>query len=73
MLCTYRQFGHFVFDLIECYCQYQQTDSDTENYWSVWRQTHYDITNKNNNVNSEDLDITLSLVSHLVLSDLLQY
>jgi hypothetical protein len=31
-------------DLSEWYCQYQGIDSDTENYWSVWRLKHYDIT-----------------------------
>lgn len=33
----------------------------------------YDLTDKNNNVSCEDLDITLSIVSQLVPSDLLQY
>ena len=31
-------------DLSEWYCQYQGIDSDTENYWSVWRLKHHDIT-----------------------------
>jgi len=32
------------FDLIEWFCQYQWTYSDTENYWSVWNQIHYNTT-----------------------------
>jgi len=39
----------FFFELIKGYFQYQRTGSDTENYWSVWCHTHYDVTNKNNN------------------------
>jgi hypothetical protein len=45
------------FDLTEWYCQYQQPDSDTEIYWSLWLQIHYDVTDENNNASSEDLDI----------------
>jgi hypothetical protein len=43
--CThfYWSFGNFYFDLSEWYGLYQLTDSDTENYRSVWHQTHYDI------------------------------
>ena len=29
---------------VHCIC-----DSDTENYLSVWCQTHYDVTDQNNN------------------------
>jgi hypothetical protein len=29
----------------------------TENYLSVWRQTHYDVTDKNNNISYESLNI----------------
>jgi hypothetical protein len=47
----------FFFDLTEWYCQHQWTDSDTKNYRSVWRQTHYDDTDKNNNDSFEGLDI----------------
>jgi hypothetical protein len=25
-------------------------------YWSIWRKTHYDVTDKNNNVSSEGID-----------------
>jgi len=25
-------------------------------YWSIWRKTHYDVTDKNNNISSEGLD-----------------
>jgi hypothetical protein len=32
------------------YFHYQQTDSDAEQFWSMWRQTHYNVTNNNNNV-----------------------
>jgi hypothetical protein len=45
------------FDLTEWYCQYQQPDSDTEIYRSLWLQIHYDVTDENNNASSEDLDI----------------
>jgi hypothetical protein len=37
--------------------QYQWTDSVDENYQWMWRQTHHDITDKNNNVCSGDLNI----------------
>jgi hypothetical protein len=37
--------------------EYQLTCTDTDNYWSLWHQIHYDGTNKNNNVSLEDLDI----------------
>jgi len=33
-----------VLDLTEWYCQNQRTDSCTEDYRSVWRQTHYGVT-----------------------------
>ena len=36
---------------------YQRNDHDTENYRSAWRQAHHDITDKNNNVSFECLDI----------------
>ena len=35
-------FQIYFFDLTECI---NETDSDTENYRSLWFQTHYDITN----------------------------
>ena len=38
-------------------CLYQRTDFHTENYRPVWRQTHYNVTDKNTNVSFEDLDI----------------
>jgi hypothetical protein len=31
--------------------------TDNENYHSVWRQTHYEVTNENKNVSFEGLDI----------------
>jgi hypothetical protein len=34
---------------------YQRIVSDAENYWSVWRQTHYEVTDQNNNVSFEGL------------------
>ena len=33
------------------------TLTDTENYQSMWSQTHCDVTDKNNNVSFEGLDI----------------
>ena len=50
-------------DLTVKYIQYQQADSDTENYLSVWHQTHYDVKYKNINVSFEYI---LSLVSDLL-------
>jgi hypothetical protein len=47
---------HFSFDLTEGYSKYQRTDSDTENYHSMWRQTHYDFADKNNNVSFGSLN-----------------
>jgi hypothetical protein len=44
------------FDLAMWYCQYQWPDSDIENDWSVWCQTHYDVTDKNNIGRFEGLD-----------------
>jgi len=35
--------------------KYQQTE--TENYLYVWCQTHHDVTDKNNNVSFEGLDV----------------
>jgi len=35
----------------------RQTDSDTENYLSVWCQTHYDVPDINNEVSFECLDL----------------
>jgi len=32
------------------YFQYQLTDCGTENYQSLWRQIHYDVTDKNINI-----------------------
>jgi hypothetical protein len=32
------------------------TGSAAENYWSVWRRTHHDVTDKNNNVSVEGHD-----------------
>jgi hypothetical protein len=31
-------------------------NSSAQVYWSIWCKTHYDITDKNNNVSSEGLD-----------------
>jgi hypothetical protein len=47
---------YFSFDLTGGYCQYIQTDSDTENYRLVWRDTHY-VVDKNNPFSFEVLDI----------------
>ena len=32
------------------------TDSHVQVYRSIWHKTHYNVTDKNNNVNSEDID-----------------
>ena len=34
---------------------FSKTDSDTENNQSMWCQTHYDVADKNNNINFESL------------------
>jgi len=44
-------------------CSEKSRCSDTENYHSVWHQTHCDLTDKNNNVSFQQ---TLSLVSQLL-------
>jgi hypothetical protein len=31
-------------------------NSHVQVYWSIWRKTHYDVTDKNNNISSEGLD-----------------
>ena len=49
-------FIHFPVDLAQVYFQYQQTDSDTDTYYSVRCHTHYDITYKNNDVSFKGLD-----------------
>jgi hypothetical protein len=36
---------------------YLWTDSDTEKSQSVWCHIHYDVTDKNNTVSFEDIDI----------------
>ena len=48
-----------IFPLWNCQCK--RTDSDTENYWSVWRQIHFDVTDINNSVSFEDLYILYHL------------
>ena len=53
----YRQFGYFTFDLIARYFKYQQTYSDTKYYLSMRRHRHYDVTNKNNDISFECLNI----------------
>ena len=53
---------------------YKQINHDTENYLSVWHQTHYDITD-NNNVSLECLNIhyhwnnSLTCQSHCDITD----
>jgi hypothetical protein len=47
----------FVSDLGEYYFQHQQIESVTENYQSVCRQTHYNVTDKNSNCHFEGLDM----------------
>jgi hypothetical protein len=42
-------------DLGEWYCQNQRTDWDTENNLSVWHQTRFNVTDKNNKASCEDL------------------
>jgi len=38
---------NFCFDFTKWYCQYQQSDSDTGKYWSVWCYIMTFITDKN--------------------------
>jgi hypothetical protein len=47
----------FVSDPGEYYFQHQQIESVTENYQSVCRQTHYNVTDKNSNCHFEGLDM----------------
>jgi hypothetical protein len=47
----------FCFDFTEWYCQNHKINSDTENYLSVWCQTHYDVIDRNNDVSFEGLDV----------------
>jgi len=49
----------FSFDPIDYHWHCQQPNSDTENYLSMWCQTHYDvlIIDKNNNISFEGLNI----------------
>jgi hypothetical protein len=59
---------HFSFDLTEWwYCQYQQTDRDAQNYRSMWRQMHYDITNKNNIASFEYLNRHVYIIGLAVI------
>ena len=48
--------------------QYQGRDSDTENYLSVWHQTHYDVTDQNNNINCEGLATPIGFAVILAMS-----
>jgi hypothetical protein len=43
------------------YFHYQWSDSDFENYLSMWRQPHYDVINKNNNAHN---DFVMALCSN---------
>jgi hypothetical protein len=48
-------------DLFTDYCGiYKLTDA--ENYQTVWRQTHYDVTDQNNNVLFEDLAVHYTII-----------
>lgn len=60
ILHIYQQFTHFSFDPVG-YCQHQ--------YWtsSVCVTSHYDVIDKNNNVNCESLDIHYHSSSHQTL------
>ena len=57
MYIVFQLLGDFYFDLYNRYCQYQRSDSKTGNHWSVRRQTNYDVTDGNNNMSFEGLDI----------------
>ena len=62
-------FGHFSFDLYEWYCQHQGTYSDTEKYRSVWCQTYCNVTDANNNLRFEGLDVHYHSSSYQTCSD----
>ena len=50
--------SHYVSDCtVHQNLYYQQANSDSKNCQSLWHQTCYDVTDKNNNTSSEDLDI----------------
>ena len=52
-------FNHVNLIQFYIYYQYQRIYSDIENNWTSGRQTHYDVTDKINNVRYECLDIHL--------------
>ena len=41
----------------------QELTLDIENYWSVWSQTYFDLTDKNNNTSFEGLTAILVIMS----------
>ena len=57
--------GQLSFDITVWYCQYQLIISDTENYQSMWHQTHYDVTDE---ITS---DLKISTLLLVILSVLL--
>jgi len=59
----------FPVDLTEWYCQYQQTDTDTENHRSVERKTYNDVTDKSNWRQFIRSQHRISQVSEVVLLD----
>jgi hypothetical protein len=56
-----------IIDIIQGYCQYQRTDHETVNYLSVWCQTHYDVTDKNNNVSIEGFTYIITSITACVI------
>jgi hypothetical protein len=56
--------SYFLLDLTLWYFQYKQIYHDTENYHSVWRQTHYDITGKTYNISFEGI-LTYNVYYHI--------
>jgi len=67
---VYRQIGHFPCDVCRWITELNLIhknirsvrNSHAQVYRSIWRKTHYDVTDKNNNVSSEGLRLAGILV-----------
>ena len=57
IMCFISNLAFLSIELTEWYCQYQQNDSTTEDVQLAWRQIHYNVTEKNNNVRFEVLHV----------------
>jgi hypothetical protein len=57
IMCFISNLAFLSIELTEWYCLYQQNDSTTEDVQLAWRQIHYNVTEKNNNVRFEVLHV----------------